>query len=148
MKRLAILALMALSLSACKPIAPTPGAVAPTFYSGAATAMNGFSTTLLQAQSLFTTAYNEKLVDAATYQSGQKVFLQIAVSGEAIDTALASAQPQSQITSQINALITQISTVPQAFAIKDAQSQAAFTSLMVSLENILKAVESNLPPAK
>lgn len=128
----------------CKQQTATAGAVAPTFYSQAATAMNGFSTTLLQAQSLFTTAYQEQLVDLATYQKGQQVFMQIGVSGEAIVSALQSAQPKATIEAQINALIAQVGSVPQAFAIKNPQSQAAFTALANSLVAILQTVESQV----
>ncbi len=124
--------------------ATPPNAVAPTFYSQASQAMDGFSTTLLQAQSMFTTAYQEQLVDQQSYQKGQQVFLQIGVSGEAIVTALQAGQSQTTVQAQINALIAQVASVPQAFAIKNPQSQAAFTALANSLVAILQAVETQV----
>lgn len=134
-------------VTGCKTAATNPNAVAPTFYSVAATEMDGFSTTLLQAESLFSTAYQEKLVDQADYQKGLQVFLQIGVSGEAIVAALQSSQSQATVLTQINALITQVASVPQAFAIKNPQSQAAFTALANSLVAILQSVESQVTAA-
>lgn len=138
-------AVMLVPVLGCKQQAATPGAVAPTFYSQAATAMNGFSATLAQAQSLFGTAYQEQMLDQQTFNKGQQVFLQVASSGDLIVSGLQASAPQAQILAQINALIAQIGTMPQAFAIKNPQSQAAFVSLTNALVNILKATEANLP---
>jgi hypothetical protein len=116
--------------------------VAPTFYVNASNAMDGFSKLLVQAQDLFTTAQAEGLVDPASYRTGQKVFDQIGISGQAIVAALQTGQSQAQVIPLIDALAAQLGTMPQAFAIKNPQSQAAFTAITQSLVAILNTTEA------
>ena len=147
MKRILYLIPLALILTACKPATVQPGQVAPTFYSQAATAMNGFSGVLNSAQGLFQTACTEKLIDSGSCKDGENVFIQVAQSADGIVTSLQAAVPQATVEAQINALIKQIGSMPQSFAIKNPQSQAAFSSLVNSLVSILQATETSVTAA-
>ena len=145
MKRvLATVILGAALLAGCRTTTVNPNALPPTFYTSAAKTMDAFSTILVNAQSLFTTAYQDGFVTAGQYQAGMKVFGQIAASGEAIDVSILAADSQASILAKIDSLASQIATMPQAFAIKNPQSQAAFTALTNSLVAVLRAVQSQL----
>lgn len=133
------LCLPIVGVSGCKQItaSPTPGVTQ--FYSQAALVLNDFSGVLVQAQQLYTTAHSLKLVSDADYVAGQKAFVSIATNGDTIQTLLKSGADQATVTAQINALITQVGNMPAAFAIKNPQSQAEFTALVTSMQNILNA---------
>ena len=115
-------------------------AQAPTFYSQAAKVMADYSSILLSAQNLFTTAHTEALVTDTQYQDGQKVFLLAAQDGQIIDSLIQSGASASTIIAQVNALSATIASMPQAFAIKNPQTQAEFTALTGSLTTLLDTV--------
>lgn len=141
-----VLSIASLGIPGCaKSNATLPaGATAPTFTDNAANAMDGFSKVLLQAQNLFTSAQAEGLVDPSSYQAGQKVFEQVGISGQAIVAAIQAGQGQAQVVPLIEALAAQLGSMPSAFAIKNPQSQAAFTAIIQSLVNILNTTEVSI----
>lgn len=136
------LPLMLAPMTGCKLItaAPTPGV--PQFYSQAALVLNDFSGVLLQSQNLFTNAHASGLVSATDYQNGMKVFSAIATQGNNIDSLIQSEASQTSITAAISALIQQVGSMPSAFGIKDANTQAGFQALCTSMQTILQATSA------
>lgn len=122
-----------------KPISTTSPTVNNNFYGQASLVLNNFSNILLQSQQLFTTAHSLSLVSNEDYVSGQKVFAQIATSGDSIQVLLKSGADQKTVTAQIQALINQVGTMPAAFSIKNPSSQAEFTALVTAMQNVLGA---------
>jgi hypothetical protein len=126
----------------CKRVTSNPSSngTAPNFYAQAAQIMNDYSSIMLSAQNLFSTAHTEGLVTDTEYQAGQKVFLTVGEDGQAIDKLIQAGASQDTIIAQCNALSATIATMPQAFAIKNPQSQAEFTALANSLTSLLNTV--------
>lgn len=118
---------------------PTQPVAANQFYGQAALVLNDFSGILVQAQQLFTSAHAIGVVSDSDYQNGLKAFVAIASSGDAIVTLVKTGADQKTITTQINALVTQIGTMPAAFSIKNPSSQAEFTALITAMQNVLNA---------
>lgn len=125
--------------SGCKTVtaAPTPGVTQ--FYSQAALVLNDFSGVLAQAQQIVTTVHAEGLMSDADYKNAQTVFRSTAQQGENVVALLKVGGSQSAVTAQINALISQVGTMPTAFGIKNPQSQQQFSALTLAMQNILKA---------
>lgn len=136
--KLLLLGALALPVG-CKLItaAPTPGVTQ--FYSQAALVLDDFSGVLVQAQQLFTTAHGLGFVSDVDFATGQQVFSAVATNGDAVQALIKAGGDQTTVEAQLNALITQVGTMPAAFHITDSASQAEFVALTTSLQSILKA---------
>lgn len=125
------------SLEGCKPVAS-----GTSFYAQAAKVMADYGSILASAQTLFDTAHSEALVNNAQYLAGQKVFLTLAQDGQTIDALIKSGAGATTIVAQVNALAATIASMPNAFSIKNPQSQAEFTALAGSLTSLLDTVDT------
>jgi hypothetical protein len=134
-----VLCLPIAGVTGCKLITATSTPGVTQFYSQAALVLNDFSGVLGQAQQLFTTAHTLALVSDLDYRNGQQAFLSIASNGDAIQTLLKSGADQATVTAQLNALIAQVGAMPALFHIKNPATQAEFTALVTSMQNILNA---------
>ena len=142
LKRFTFIVALSLMLGSgigCKTITATPTPGVTQFYSQAALVLNDFSGILVQAQQIVTTVHAEGAMSDADYASAQTVFRSIGQQGENVVALLKVGGSQSAVTAQINALISQVGTMPTAFGIKNPTSQQQFSALVLSMQNVLRA---------
>lgn len=129
------------------PKAPTPPGVS-SFYPQAALVMNDFSSVLLNAQNLYTSACSMGTIPSMQCRDGQKAFSVIAEDGLSIDALIQTGAAQATIQAQISALSAQVATMPTTFGIKNPQTQAEFTALTNTLSTMLDTVSNLVQGAK